>query len=98
MSSPEERDAFSELGDRLQLLAVAERAQRRGVGIDPLLDDLALLEAELVDTAPVEPDTVDVARGLPFDGHDVAARGPVQQLPDEIRRRRSLHFQQAIEL
>jgi len=32
----------------------------------------------------------------PFDDDDVAARGPVQQLPDEIRRRRGLHLQQAI--
>ena len=87
----------SELGDRLQLLALAERAQRRGVGIDPLLDDLAVFDAEFVDAAPVEPDAVDVARGLPFDDHDVAARGPVQQLPDEIRRGRGLHFHQPVE-
>jgi hypothetical protein len=29
--------------------------------------------------------------------HSMIARGPVQQLPDEIRRRRGLHFQKPIE-
>src|ERR1700682_5626681 len=87
----------SEPGDRLQRFAFAERAQRRGVAIDPLLDDLAVFDAELVDAAPVEPATLDVARGLPLDDHDIAARGPVQQLPDKIRRGGFLHLHQAIE-
>ena len=48
-------------------------------------------------SSDLESRTIDVARGLPLDDHDVAARGPVQQLPDEIRRRGLLHFHQAIE-
>src|ERR1700676_1864547 len=87
----------SEFGDRLQRFAFAERAQRRGVAIDSLLDDLAVFDAELVDAAPVEPATLDVARGLPLDDHDIAARGPVQQLPDKIRCCGFLHLHQAIE-
>src|ERR1700712_4916691 len=83
-----------ELRNRLQRLTLVERAQRRGVAVDPLLGDLAIPDAELVDAAPVEPDTVDDARGLPFDDNYVAARGPVQQLPEEILCRRLLHLHQ----
>src|SRR5712691_11394069 len=90
-------DHALESRDRLRRLAGAERAQRRGVAVDPLLDDLAGPDAEFVDAAPAEPLTVDDAGGLPLDDHPVAARGPVQQLPDEIRRRRGLHFHQTVE-
>ena len=47
------RQASSEPGDRLQGFALAEGAHRRGVAVDPLLDDLAVLDAEFVDAAPV---------------------------------------------
>ena len=79
---------LSESRDRLQRLAGAGRAQRRGVAVDPLLDNPAGPDAEFVDAAPAEPLTVDDAGGLPLDDHHVATRRPVQQLPDEIRRRR----------
>src|SRR6267154_1899163 len=85
------------LRDRLQRLALAECAQRCGVDIDSLLGDPAVRDAELVDAAPVEPDAVDVARGLPLDDDDIAARGPVEQLPDEIRRSGRLHLEQPAE-
>jgi len=81
-----------ESGDRLQRLAGAKRAQRRGVAVDPLLDDFAGCETEFIDAAPVKPRAVDNAGGLPLDDHDVAARGPVEQLPDKIRRGRGLHL------
>src|SRR5947199_9025688 len=98
LRQPEARPSLSQRSDRLQLFAGAERAQRRSVAVDPLLDDLAVPDAEFVDAAPAEALAVDVAGGLPFDDHDVAARGPVQQLPNEVRRRRSLNLQQAREL
>src|ERR1700675_4662788 len=46
--APTQSHPALESRDRLQRLAGAERAQRRGVAIDPLLDDLAGLDAEFV--------------------------------------------------
>src|SRR3954471_5417975 len=72
--------------ERLQLLALCERAYRRRVAVDPLLDDLAIPEAEFVDAAPFETRSVDQPCGLPLDNDNIAARGPVQQLPDKVGR------------
>src|SRR5216683_1925374 len=73
-------------------------AERLGVAIDPLFNNLAGLDAKFIDAAPVKPRTVDDTGGLPFDNDHVATRGPVEQLPDEIRRGRGLHLHQTIEL
>src|SRR5271167_2883334 len=86
------------LRDRLELLTGAKRPQRRGVAIDHLFRDLAVPKPELVDAAPGETRAIYIARSLPFDNHHIAARGPVEQLPDEIRRGRSLHFQELWQL
>src|SRR5688500_11987001 len=76
----------SNLDQRLQYIAALSRAHRRSVRVDDLFGDLAVAQAKLVDAAEVEALSADDARGLPLDDHHVAARGPVEQLPDEVRR------------
>src|SRR5579871_3254725 len=71
---------------RLEGAAITQRPQRRGIGIDALLDDLAILQLELVDAAKRKAAAIDKAVALPLDDDGIAARGPVEQLPDKIRR------------
>ena len=78
--------------------SAARRPQRRGVHVDGLLGDPSVAQAELVDAAPVDPLAARGARGLPFDDHDVAARRPVEQLPDMIGRGLAHQLGQAAQL
>jgi hypothetical protein len=84
LSSPagEARAATLKLQQRLRHAAGSCRPQRRGIHIDPLLDDLARLETPLVDAPKIAASTCDQTRALPFDDDHVAARRPIQKLPD----------------
>jgi hypothetical protein len=87
LSSPagEARAATLKLQQRLRHAAGSCRPQRRGIHIDPLLDDLARLETPLVDAPKIAASSCDQTRAPPFDDDHVAARRPIQKLPDEIR-------------
>src|SRR5690242_7497127 len=71
---------------RTQSKAFGGRTQRRSVHVDALLGDLAVAQEELVDAAPVEALPAGGTGVLPFDDHGVAAGGPIEQLPDAVRR------------